>query len=147
MIPYLTERTGLTVITNALNIVIPLASFPQITVIVPGGVLRHSELTVLGSLAEDALENLRADKLFLGSPALHVGYGLSAENLGEASSDRALMASAREVIVLADHSKFGRIATVRVTPIAKISRVITTHDLDAANVSALREQGIVVELV
>lgn len=146
MVPHLSERTGLTVITNALNIVLLLASYPHITVIVPGGALRHSELTVLGSLAEDALQNLRADKLFMGSPAIHIGYGLSAENLAESRSDQILMASSREVIVLADPSKFGRVATVRVAPIKEIGRVITTNALDPVSVSALQEQGVRVDL-
>ncbi len=147
MIPYLADRTRLTVITNALNIVLLLATCPHITVIVLGGVLRHSELTLLGSLAEDALENLRADKLFMGSPAIHIGYGISAENLAESRSDQMLMSSSREVIVLADHSKFGRVATVRVAPIKELGRVITTRGLDLASIASLQEQGLVVELV
>jgi DeoR/GlpR family transcriptional regulator of sugar metabolism len=131
MIPYLAERTGLTIITNALNIVLALASHPSITVIVIGGTLRHSELTLLGSLGENALQNLRADRLFMGSPAIHLDYGLSVENLAEARSDQSLMESAREVTVLADHTKFGKVATVRVCPVSRIKRIITGHELDS----------------
>lgn len=132
MIPYLADRTGLTIITNALNIVLALASYPSITVIVIGGILRHSELTLLGSLGEDALQNLRADRLFMGSPAIHLDYGLSAENLAEARSDQSLMESAREVTVLADHTKFGKVATVKICPISRIKRIITGRELDHA---------------
>lgn len=147
MARHLGERSGLTVITNAINIVVALAPFPNITVIVLGGVLRHSELTVLGALAEDALENLRADKLFLGSSAIHVDYGLSAENFAEARSDQLLMRAAREVIVLADHTKFGRVATVRVSPLPRIRRIITDTGLPADAAEALREHDIVLECV
>jgi DeoR/GlpR family transcriptional regulator of sugar metabolism len=40
------------------------------------------------------------------------------------------MESAREVTVLADHTKFGKVATVRVCPISRIKRIITGHELD-----------------
>jgi DeoR/GlpR family transcriptional regulator of sugar metabolism len=147
MVPHLGSRSGLTVITNAINIALALAPFPAISVIVLGGTLRHSELTVLGSLAEDALENLRADKLFMGSSAIHVDYGLSAENFAEARSDQVLMASSREVIVLADHTKFGRVATVRVSPLERIRRIITSTGIDEADARALEAHHILLERV
>lgn len=146
LVPHLAERTNLTVITNALNIVLALASYPTITVIVLGGVLRHSELTILGSLGEDAMENLRADKLFMGSPAIHSGYGLSAGNFAEARSDQSLMNASHEVIVLADHTKFGKVALVRVSPLKRIRRIITGRDLSIDDARLLAEQGVIVEL-
>jgi DeoR/GlpR family transcriptional regulator of sugar metabolism len=145
MIPHLASRTGLTVITNALNIVSLLAQYPQITVIVLGGILRHSEMTTLGSLAENALENLRADKLFMGSRAIHHDYGFSAENLAESHSDQTLMNSAREVIVLADHTKFGKVAMVRVAPVDRISRIITDTDVPGDAARAFMDQGVFIE--
>jgi len=103
-----------------------------------GGVLRHSELSMLGVLAEDALKNLRADKLFMGTPAIHVDHGLSADDMTEVQSDRAIMASAREITVLADHTKFGRIATVRQAPIERIRRLVTDSGVPEAQKRALR---------
>lgn len=145
MIPHLARRTNLTVITNALNVGLALASYPSITVIMIGGTLRHSELTLLGPLGEDALENLRADKLFMGSSAIHLEYGVSAENLAEARSDQTLIASAREIIVVADHTKFGRLAMVRVAPIKRLRRIVTGTELAETIVNQLEEQGVVVE--
>ena len=147
IVPHLADRTGLTVITNALNIVLALAPLPSIEVIVLGGVLRHSELTLLGSLAEDALENLRADRLFMGSPAIHADYGLSAENFAESRSDQTLMNSAREVIVLADHTKFGRVAMVRVSPLTRIRRIITGTETSTDDIRHLDEHGVTIEQV
>ena len=112
-----------------------------------GGVLRHSELSMLGVLAEDALKNLRADKLFMGTPTIHVDHGLSADDMTEVQSDRAIMASAREITVLADHTKFGRIATVRQAPIERIRRLVTDSGVPEASVEELRERGVEVEVV
>ena len=146
MIPHLVDQQELTVITNALNIASLLAPYPNITVIILGGALRHLELSMLGALTEDALKNLRADKLFMGTPAINVDYGLSADDMTEVQSDRTIMASAREVTVLADHSKFGKIATVRQASIERIHRVVTDSGVGPAHVAALREKGVEVEV-
>jgi DeoR/GlpR family transcriptional regulator of sugar metabolism len=147
MIPHLADRRRLTVITNTLNIATALAAYPSITVIVLGGVLRHSELSMLGLIMENALENLRADKLFMGTPALHVDYGFSADDMAEVQSDRALMHVAREITVLADHTKFGRIATVRLAPIKRVHRVITDSGVAEEDIETLRDQGLAVDVV
>jgi DeoR/GlpR family transcriptional regulator of sugar metabolism len=145
MIPHLANRQGLTVITNALNITLLLAQYPQITVIVLGGILRHSEMTTLGSLAEQALDNLRADKLFMGTRAVHAEYGISAENLAESHSDQALMKSARDIFVLADHTKFGKIATVRVATLDQVTRLITDGHLPDIELASIAETGVLID--
>ena len=109
-IRHLDHIRDLTVITNALNIVSLLAPYQHIKTVITGGVLRNSELSMLGVLTEDALHNLRADKLFMSSPAIHVDYGFSADDMTEVESDRNMMSSAQEITVLADHTKFGKIA-------------------------------------
>jgi len=147
MIRHLDHVRDLTVITNALNIVSLLAPCHHIKTVITGGVLRNSELSMLGVLTEDALHNLRADKLFMSSPAIHVDYGFSADDMTEVESDRNMMSSAQETTVLADHTKFGKVAMMRVAPIERVRRIITSSNTFTVMVAALREQGIEVEVV
>lgn len=147
MVPYLVEQRDLTVITNALNVASLLAPHENIKTVISGGILRHSEMSMLGALMEDAMSNLRADKLFMGSPAVHVDYGFSADDMTEVESDRNIMASAKEITVMADHTKFGKIAMMRVAPIERVRRIITDSGVSEATVAALREQGVEVEAV
>ena len=142
MIPHLTERTRLTVVTNNLNIASLLAPHSPVTVILIGGMLRHSELSLLGALAEDALENLRVDKLFIGISAIHVDYGLSADDPTEVQTDRALMTSAREITILADHTKFDRVRTIRVIPMSRVSKIVTDRGIAPDQLAALERLGI-----
>lgn len=146
MIPYVAERQDLTVITNSLNIASLLAAHPEITAVIVGGTLRHSEMSMLGALTEEALRNLRADKLFMGSPAVHHEHGFSADDMTEVQSDRRIMAIANEISVLADHTKFGRIATMRQAQITDVSRLITDADTPLATVEAIKEQGTEVDV-
>lgn len=147
MIPHLRERTGLTVVTNNLSVASLLAPMSQISVIMIGGVLRHSEFSLLGALAEEALQNIRVAKLFIGSSAIDVSYGLSADDPAEVQTDRALMAAAREITVLADHTKFNRVRTIRVIPMSRVARVVTDAGLPDDQVTALRELSIDIDVV
>ena len=147
MIPHLAQRARLTVVTNNLNVASLLAPLEQISVIMIGGVLRHSELSLLGALAEDALQNLRVSKLFIGSSAIDATYGLSADDPAEVQTDRALMTAAREITVLADHTKLDRIRTIRVVPMERVTRLVTDSAVTSEQVAALRELGIAVDVV
>lgn len=142
MIRHLDHVQDLTVITNALNIVSLLAPCHHIKTAITGGVLRNSELSMHGVLTEDALHNLRADKLFMSSPAIHVDYGFSADDMTEVESDRNMMSSAQEITVLADHTKFGKIATMRQAPIERVQRLITDWQTPESALTALRTQGV-----
>ncbi len=146
IVPYLAGYRDLTVATNALNIASLLAAHPEMTVIIVGGTLRHSEMSMLGALTEDALRNLRADKLFMGSPAVHPEHGFSADDMTEVQSDRNIMAIASEINVLADHTKFGCIATMRQAPITGVQRLVTDVGASPSDVRAIREQGVEVHV-
>lgn len=145
LVPHVADRHDLTVITNSLNIASLLAAHPEVTAIITGGTLRHSEMSMLGALTEDALGNLRADKLFMGSPAVHAEHGFSADDMTEVQSDRTIMAIANEITVLADHTKFGRVATMLQARIPGVSRLVTDAGAPDMAVEAIREQGVEVE--
>jgi len=144
MIPHLAGRVGLTVITNAVNVASALVRRPSIDVIVLGGWLRHSEFSLLGHLTMQAIQDLHADQIFHGIFGIHVEHGLSGAYIQEVQTDRALISAARELIVLADHSKFGRIGRVRLLPIDAIRTVVTDLDTPATDVETLRQRNITV---
>lgn len=144
MVPHLVAKTGLTVITNALNIAIQLATQPSIDVVVLGGWLRHSEMTLLGHLTTQALQELQADQIFHGVFGLDTLHGLTGTYIREVQTDRALIAAARELVVLADSTKFRQSGPARIVPIDALSILVTDRDAPAEAVLALRERGITV---
>ena len=146
MIHFLAAKSGLTIVTNALNIACRLAAEPNIDVIVLGGWLRHVELTLLGHLTTLALSDLRADQIFYGIFGIDVENGLTGTNIREVQTDRALIAAARELIVLADHTKFSQSGPARVLPISAVTKVITDVDAPAAAVQDLQARGLAVVL-
>lgn len=144
MIASLAGKSGLTVITNALNIANRLAAHPSIDVVVLGGWLRHAEQSLLGHLTTQGLQDLRADQIFYGIYGVDPLLGLTGTYIREVQTDRTLIATARELVVLADASKFDQAGPARVVPIGAVSTMVTDQDAPAEVVRTLRERGITV---
>lgn len=144
---HLDSKKNLTVITNALNIANQLADKPDITIIVTGGLLRHSELSLIGHITEQALKELRADKVIMGMRAISIEEGLTNDYLPETITDRTIIQFAPEVILVADHSKFGKVSTALVASITSISKIVTDTAVPAEIINAIKELGIEVIMV
>src|SRR4030042_3660015 len=121
----LRERQNLTVITNSLPVVNLLSDNLKITIVCVGGLLRLSEFSFIGHIAEQVLSEIRADKVLIGVGAISIKEGLTNDYLPETLTDRAILKIGRENIVVADHTKFDRTSTVLLVPINQIQTLIT----------------------
>lgn len=142
MLPYLAEKQNLTVITNAITIAYKLGQYANIEVIVLGGWLRRSEYSLLGHIAMQALQDLQASKLFHGTYGIDLEYGLTGTFLPEVQTDRAIFESVREMIVLADSSKFNQIGPVRLAPLDIITTLITDTRIAEDHLATLMSKNI-----
>ncbi len=138
---YLDTRK-ITVITNSLPVVTFLAQKPHITLISLGGVLRDSEMSFIGHITEQALAELHADKVIIGTRSISLEHGLTNDYVPETQTDRAILNIGRQVIVVADHSKWGTISTALLAPLSIVHTLVTDNGTDPVMVEAMREQGI-----
>jgi DeoR/GlpR family transcriptional regulator of sugar metabolism len=133
---------GLTVITNSLPVLNTLAGLSDITVIALGGMLRDSELSFIGHITEQALAEVRADKVVMGIHAISLENGLTNDYLPETMTDRAILKAGREVVVVADHTKVNAVATAFVAPLSSIHTFVTDLETPAEFLDALHQNGI-----
>jgi DeoR/GlpR family transcriptional regulator of sugar metabolism len=138
----LCNKKHITVITNSVNVLNVLAGDPNIPLIVLGGLLRRSELSLIGRFAEQTLKDLRADKAFIGALAFHPQSGLTGEYLPEALTDQAILRSASMIVVVADHTKLGLIATSIVAPVNAVHSLVTDDLASPELVARFRERGV-----
>jgi DeoR/GlpR family transcriptional regulator of sugar metabolism len=142
----LRDHRDLTVITNSLPVLNMLAGRKEITVVSLGGMLRESELSFIGHITEQALVEVRADKVFMGTRGVSLEHGLTNDYLQETLTDRAILKSGREVIIVADHTKVNRVATVLLAPLSQMHTLVTDSKADKKFVQALKRQGMQVVL-
>ncbi|MEW5871516.1 MAG: DeoR/GlpR family DNA-binding transcription regulator [Chloroflexota bacterium] len=139
---HLPQDLHLTVITNSLPVVNELAGRPNIDLIVIGGQLRQSELSMVGHVAEQALREFRADQVFMGMRSIDAGCGFTNDYLPEIMTDRAILGMAPRVIVVADHRKFGRVSSALLGPVTVAHVIITDEKTPQKCTSELEELGV-----
>jgi len=138
---------NLTVITNALNIISQIKEYPNIHLIVPGGILKPQSVALYGTPAEDAFKNYYCDKFFMGTDAIDFTHGLSTPTIEEAHLNKIMIQISKEVILVADSSKFNKRNFVFIAPVNILHTIITDKDLPQESKSAYENIGIKVILV
>lgn len=141
------DKQNLIVITNGVNIAMELVGVRGIQVVLLGGVLRDNAFSIGGHFAEDMLQHLSADKLFLAADACDPEFGVSTPNLEESRVNQAMVRIAREKILVADSSKFGKRGLSRIVPLFDLDQVITDTNLANEFQQTLRERGMKLTLV
>jgi DeoR family fructose operon transcriptional repressor len=137
----------LTVVTHSIPVASILVSRPNLTLHLLGGVVRGRTLAAVGAWTKAQVSEIYADVAFMGTNSISVERGLTTPDLAEAAVKRALMSAARRVVVLADHTKFGRDDFALVAPLSDVDTVITDIGLDvelAGDIDAAGPQVVVV---
>ncbi len=132
----------LTVITNSLPVINELAERPNIEMVVIGGMLRQSEFSMVGHIAEQAVREFRADRVFMGMRAVDARHGFTNDYIPETMTDRAILSIAPQVVVVADHRKFGRVSSVLVGPVTAAHVIITDKAISQECITELEELGL-----
>ncbi|MGK5533359.1 DeoR/GlpR family DNA-binding transcription regulator [Streptomyces sp. URMC 129] len=102
------------------------------TVVLTGGVRTPSDALV-GPVADAAIGSLRFDLLFLGVHGITVEAGLSTPNLAEAETNRHFIRSARRVVVVADHTKWGTTGLSSFASLDEVDTLVTDSGLPEAD--------------
>ncbi|MGP4004094.1 DeoR/GlpR family DNA-binding transcription regulator [Streptomyces sp. 8N706] len=101
------------------------------TVVLTGGVRTPSD-SLVGPVADQAIRSLHFDVLFLGVHGISVEAGLSTPNLAEAETNRRFVHSARRVVVVADHTKWGTVGLSSFASLEEVDAMVTDAGLPAA---------------
>jgi DeoR family transcriptional regulator of aga operon len=131
------------VVTNSLDVARILVAGPRTHIVLVGGVLdRSSAPELVGPLAQMVLSQLHIDTLFVGVNGLSADAGATSNAELEAQTARAMVARARRVVVVTDHSKLGRTAISQVLPASALAMLVTDAAGPSPELDALRMAGV-----
>jgi DeoR family transcriptional regulator, aga operon transcriptional repressor len=125
-------RHDISVVTNDLNVAMCLSESPRVQLVVTGGILLESVYTLVGPRTVAELHELHVDRVFLGADAIDHQAGITNTTFVEVEVKRAMVAAAREVVVVADSSKFGHRALAPVCGLDDIDVIVSDDALDPA---------------
>ena len=135
------KKPGLQVITNGVNIAAELLDARDVQVFIVGGTVRGESASISGHFAEQMFEQFSADKLFLSGAGCDLNFGVSGANLEETMVNRAMIRIAREIILVADSSKFSKRSMSRIALFSQIDTVISNTSLEEEVQEKLRAIG------
>jgi DeoR family transcriptional regulator of aga operon len=134
--------SGISIITNTVNVAMELSNRKDIEVIVTGGHLRGSWFTLVGPLASAAADMLFSDIMFIGVDGIDTKQGLTCTNASEAEVLRKLVNHAKMKVVVADHSKLGTVSKYLLCPTKGIDKLITDTGASVSAIASFEKLGI-----
>lgn len=138
----LTGVSPLTVVTNSLAVAARMGDAPGITVVMTGGALQWTTQSLIGPLAEATLAQLTVDLAFMTARGINPQSGAMNTNMNSAGVKKAMVTNARQIVVLADHTKFERTGLISVVPPERIDTLITDWLTPEERLAPFREMGV-----
>jgi DeoR/GlpR family transcriptional regulator of sugar metabolism len=138
----LRAKREIVVVTNGLLVATALADAPGITVLVTGGMLRLSAMSLVGDLGADVLRTTRINKGFLGARGLSLSRGLMDLNPDEVRIKQEMADACEQVYGIFDGTKWHRSALLAFVQVGDLTGVITDSSAPAAEVEAWRAAGV-----
>jgi DeoR/GlpR family transcriptional regulator of sugar metabolism len=142
----LRTKRELVVVTNGLLVATALADAPGITVLVTGGALRLSAMSLVGDLGADVLRTTRINKGFLGARGLSLERGLMDLNPDEVRIKQEMADACEQVYGIFDGTKWHRSALLTFVPSEELTGIVTDSSAPASEVEAWRAVGVDVVL-
>jgi DeoR/GlpR family transcriptional regulator of sugar metabolism len=138
----LRTKRELVVVTNGLLVATALADAPGISVLVTGGMLRLSAMSLVGDLGTEVLRTTRINKGFLGARGLSLERGLMDLNPDEVRIKQEMADACEQVYGIFDGTKWHRSALLTFVPVDQLTGIITDSGAPESDVSAWRAAGV-----
>jgi len=142
----LAQHQGLRIITNNLNVAAAMCGNPGCEVIIAGGVVRPRDRGVTGEATIDFIRQFKVDFAVIGISAIESDGTLRDFDYREVRVAEAIIAQSRQVYLVADHSKFGRAALVRLGHVSHVTALFTDKPVPAAMASVFAEAKVAVHV-
>ncbi len=131
--------------TNSFAAAQELFGVPEVRLLFVGGHIRTENLATVGMYAEETLDRLWFDQLFMSANAIHQDHGLTTFDTSEAAINRKMLTRATQRFMLSDFSKFGRIAPHHIASLQIVQHIITDERLPPNWIEHLGKIGVQLE--
>jgi DeoR/GlpR family transcriptional regulator of sugar metabolism len=137
----------ITLVTNSQPIAQEVLTWPSPNLTILGGLYLPDYQATVGPQTLAQLDELTADKVFLGADGVTLGSGATIANILMAEVDRKMADHSRQVILVTDSSKLGRVGFVPIKAMKSIHTLITDMNAPIDIIESIRELGVQVLLV
>ena len=136
------SNKSLSLVTHGLNIYMELLNTSGVEVISTGGYLKKDSLSLVGKIAEEVISKFTAGKAILGASSISLIHGLTTPDLLKAELKKKMVEAAKQLIVVADHTKIEKVSLVKVVSVEEINILVTGRETPQYIAQKYREKGI-----
>jgi DeoR family glycerol-3-phosphate regulon repressor len=144
---YLYHRKGMLVITNNINVASMLWPAPGLEVMIAGGAIRRADGGIVGSSAEEFIDNFKLDFAIIGCSAIDSDGDFFDFDLREVRVTRAIIQHARSVILVTDSMKFERRAPIRIGNLSSIDTLVTDDGIPDEIMKLCQQHDVDLEII
>jgi DeoR family transcriptional regulator of aga operon len=120
-------RKGVTIVTNGINIAMELSHRLDLKITITGGFLNQNLFALVGDSGIASVNEMFYDWAFIGVDGIHPEHGLTSDSAELGQINRAMVQQSRKTVVVADHSKFGKVCKTLIAPITKVDLIVTDN--------------------
>ena len=135
------SKTGISVVTNSLRVASTLSGEGPAMIMV-GGEFRRLSQTFVGSLTKPFIDQIHVDTAFMGTIGLSLKDGMTTTDPREAHTKELVIANARQIVLLADSSKIGKVSFVKFGALEQVNVLITDIGIARGELSSLKKIGV-----
>ena len=128
---YLSDKAGILIVTNNINVASALWPMPNLQVMVASGTIRHSDGGIVGSSTEKFIEQFKVDFAVIGCSAIDSEGEVLDYDFREVCVTRAIIQHARSVILVTDSMKFERNAPIRICNLSDVDYLVTDSNISS----------------
>ncbi|KAA1174917.1 DeoR/GlpR family transcriptional regulator [Marinobacter salinexigens] len=143
----LLDKRNLRVVTNNLHVASILSAREDFHIIIAGGEVRNRDGGIVGEAAVDFINQFKMDFGIIGISGIHSDGSLLDFDYREVRVAQSIIANSGQVLLAADHSKFGRNAMVRLGSITQADQVFTDARPPREITRALKDNGVALHIV
>ncbi|CAG7625663.1 DeoR/GlpR family DNA-binding transcription regulator [Paenibacillus allorhizosphaerae] len=141
--------SNITIVTTSIELAHKFSQRKDISIFVCGGIMSdvNPKVSIIGPLAEKMISYFRANICFLGTSGIHIKNGITAPYLTSAEVKNVMMRHSAKSILVADHSKFGKVYSAFVCPVEHFDMMITDRKAPQEDIDQLVSKGVSIKLV
>ena len=125
VLSHLAEKSGITVVTHSLAALYEASRYPNLNIVNPGGTFNIDTASYVGISTVEAISQVHPQIVLIAATGVSLEQGLTNTTYMEAEIKRCITSGASNIILMADHTKFDRVAALSFCPLSKLSAIVT----------------------
>ncbi|SHH42754.1 DeoR/GlpR family DNA-binding transcription regulator [Clostridium grantii] len=125
----LIKHNRMTVVTNDLLVALELKDCNETKVVVTGGDLIQSSSILVGQIAQKLIQDIYLNKVFISVKGVDLDSGYTVDSYEEAMLIKQILSITKEVIIVADYTKFNKTAFARLGSFNIAKKVISNKQI------------------